>query len=131
MKARRQTIEATGTRVAFIHMGSEAEARPFFARWGDAEIARFSDPEARLYREFGLRRMSIGEIFNLSNWLTVWKRGFEAAIIRRFGFGVPVGDPLRMPSAFLVHQGRIVREYRHQTPADRPDYESLAVCEIS
>lgn len=131
MKARRQAIEATGTRVAFIHMGSEAEAQPFFARWGDPEIARFSDPEARLYHEFGLRRMTIGELFNPTSWLTVWKRGFEAAIIRRFGFGAPVGDPLRMPGAFLLHQGRIVREYRHQTPADRPDYESLAVCEIS
>ncbi|MFM8394906.1 MAG: AhpC/TSA family protein [Acidobacteriota bacterium] len=127
MKARRQAIEATGTRVAFIHQGSESEARPFFERWGDADIARFSDPAAELYRQFGLRRGSLGEIFNL----TVWKRGFEAAILRRFGFGAPVGDPLQMPGAFLIDKGRVVREYRHLTPADRPDYESLAVCEIS
>lgn len=127
MKARRKAIEATGTQVAFIHMGEESEAAPFFERWGDSEIARFSDPQARLYRDFGLRRASLGEIFNL----TVWKRGFEAALGGGFGFGRPVGDPLQMPGAFLVDKGRVVREHRHVTPADRPNYESLAVCDIS
>ena len=108
-------------------MGSEDEAAKFFARWGDAEIPRFSDPEANLYREFGLRRGGLSEILDLR----VWRRGFEAAILRRFGLGRPVGDPLRLPGDFLIHNGKIVREYRHRTPADQPDYESLAVCEIS
>lgn len=106
-------------------MGTEEEARSLFARWGDADIARFSDPEAALYREFGLRRGSLREIFD--PW--VWRRGFEAAILRGFGLGKVVGDPLRMPGAFLLDHGRIVREYRHRTPADEPDYEALAVCD--
>ncbi len=124
---RRAAIEATGTRVAFIHMGSEEQAGSFFARWGNVDIARFSDPAAILYREFGLERGGLSEMLNLR----VWVRGFKAAITGGFGFGRPIGDPLQMPGAFLIRDGKILREYRHRTPADQPDYESLAVCEIS
>ena len=107
-------------------MGKEDEACRFFGRWGDEDIARFSDPEARLYREFGLRRVKLRDIFNLN----VWKRGFESAIVKGFSGGKPVGDPLQLPGAFLLHNGKIIREYRHRTPADRPDYEAMAACEI-
>jgi hypothetical protein len=31
-----------------------------------------------------------------------------------------------MPGAFLVLNGKIVREYRHETAASRPDYCKLA-----
>lgn len=107
-------------------MGTEEEARGFFGRWGDDDIARFSDPGASLYHEFGLRRAKLREIFNLQ----VWKRGFESAIVKGFGGGRPVGDPFQLPGAFLLHNGRIIREYRHRTPADRPDYDAMSACEI-
>ncbi|NBO64989.1 MAG: hypothetical protein EBU88_09130 [Acidobacteria bacterium] len=108
-------------------MGTEKQAASFIERWGDSDIPRFSDPEASLYHEFGLGRVSLLELFNPR----VWMRGFSAAILNRFGFGKPIGDPLQMPGAFLVRNGKVIREYRHRTPADRPDYESLAAGEIS
>jgi hypothetical protein len=103
-------------------MGSEEEASSFFARWGDADLPRVSDPQASLYESFGLRRGSLGEIFKPS----VWKRGFEAAILNGFGVGRMVGDGFRMPGVFLIYQGRILKEFRHETPAERPDYRALA-----
>ncbi len=126
MKAKRQAIEATGTRVAFVHMGTEEQAKDFFERWGDDDVARFSDPEARLYHSFGLKRGSLGQLFNL----TVLTRGFDAAILKGFGGGKMIGDAFQMPGVFLIHQGKIVKEFRHETQADRPDYEALAVCEL-
>ena len=101
-------------------------ARNFFARWGDPDLPRVSDPEAKLYEAFQLRRGKLAEIFN---W-QVWKRGFESAILRGFGVGKLVGDGFRMPGAFLIHRGRILRAYRHETPADRPDYIGMAACSI-
>lgn len=103
-------------------MGTEEEAKAFFAQWGGADLPRISDPEARLYEGFGLRRGSLGEIFKPR----VWKRGFEAAILNGFGVGRMAGDGFRMPGVFLIYQGRILKEFRHETPADRPDYVALA-----
>jgi hypothetical protein len=31
-----------------------------------------------------------------------------------------------MPGTFLIHNGKILRAYRHETSADRPDYCELA-----
>lgn len=126
MKAKRQAIEATGTRVAFVHMGTEEQAKDFFARWGDDDVARFSDPEARLYHSFGLKRGSLGQLFNL----TVLTRGIDVAILKGFGGGKMIGDAFQMPGVFLIHQGKILKEFRHETQADRPDYEAMAVCEL-
>jgi hypothetical protein len=31
-----------------------------------------------------------------------------------------------MPGAFLIHDARVLRAFRHQDAADRPDYCTLA-----
>jgi hypothetical protein len=52
-------------------------------------------------------------------------RGFNVAILRRFGFGLPRNDTRQMPGVFLIREGRVVREYRHEYASDRPDYVAL------
>lgn len=123
--ARRAAIVDGGTQVAFVHLGSEQEAAPVFARYGLSDVARVTDPDAQFYRAFELRRGRAGQILGVG----VWWRGFKA-FLRGYLPGRWVGDVLRMPGAFLVYRGEILRAYRHATVADRPDYESLAACEI-
>lgn len=94
------------------------------ARYGLGEVAHFSDPQQNLYRAFALRRGSVREIFNGF----VWKRGFDVFVKGKHGVGRLVGDGFQMPGVFLVHNGSIVRAFRHQTVADRPDYLALARC---
>lgn len=102
-------------------MGSEAQARDFFAQYGWVDVSRISDPSCELYRAFGLGRGSAGQLFGPS----VLARGVTA-LFGGHGVGLPVGDPLQMPGVFLLRDGEIVREHRHGTIADVPDYESLA-----
>jgi hypothetical protein len=52
----------------------------------------------------------------------VWVRGFDAGIVRRHGVGRLVGDGFQMPGLFMVFHGQVLRSYRHQSAADRPDY---------
>ena len=47
---------------------------------------------------------------------------FQAAILSRHGVGKLVGDGFQMPGAFLVKRNQIVKAYRHETSASRPDY---------
>jgi hypothetical protein len=120
--ARREAIEQGGTQLAFVHTGREADAAAAFARYGLGDVPRFSDPEGGLYRAFGLGRSGLRTMFAPR----VWLRGVQAAFLKGYGVGGLQGDGLRLPGVFLVHRGQIVRAFRHATPADRPDYESLA-----
>ena len=42
------------------------------------------------------------------------------------GVGMLAGDGLQMPGVFVLHHGQVLREFRHESAADRPDYLELA-----
>jgi hypothetical protein len=105
-------------------MESEEQAAVFFARYGLADIPRFSDPEQKLYGAFGLKRGTLNQLLGPK----VWLRG-AGAFVHGHGFARPQTDPLQMPGAFLVYHGRILKGGPHKTSADRPDYLALARCD--
>lgn len=106
-------------------MGTEEQAAPFFAGFGLDDVARVSDPTARLYRAFGLQRGRLSQIVGPA----VWFRSAEA-LIKGHGVGAIIGDSLQMPGVFLVHRGEIVKAFRHEQASDVPDYEALATCPL-
>ncbi len=118
---RKAEIEGNGTRLVLVHMGSDEHGRRFFARYGLENLPSISDPRKSLYRAFGLPRGGVGDLFGPK----VWLRGIQAAILGRHGIGRLVGDGFQMPGVFLLFHGEIVRSYRHQSAADRPDYLQL------
>jgi peroxiredoxin len=118
----RRSIEASGTRMVLVHMGAEEQASSFFQRYGLHDILRISDPSQALYRAFGLNRGSFTSLFGPK----VWLRGFQAAILNRHGIGRLAGDGFQMPGMFLVYHGEVLRSYRHQSAADRPNYSRFA-----
>ncbi len=126
LAAKRARIEAAGARIVLVHMGIETQSAETFARYGLADVDRISDPERVLFRAFGLRRGTLRQLFG---W-QVWVRGVRAAILGGHWVGPLVGDGFQMPGAFVLHHGEIVRAFRHETAADRPDYLELAACEL-
>lgn len=121
LAGKRKEIEANGTRLVVIHMGTEEQGNRLFARYGLEHTTRIDDPRRTLYRAFGLPRGTIGMF--LSPWL--WVRCFQAAVLDRNLMGRFTGDFLQMPGVFLLYYGQLVRCHRHQSPADRPDYVAL------
>lgn len=113
-------IDAAGANVAFVHVESAAEAGPWFAKYGLGDVTRISDPARAHYRAFGLDRTAATTIVNPS----VWVRGAACAI--EHGFGAQDYEMMRrQPGVFLIKGDRLLAEYRHRTPADRPDYVAL------
>lgn len=104
----------------FVHLATEDLAKPFFEKFGMGDVDRISDPDGALYEAFGLDRAGLREILSPS----VWFRGVKS--ILGHGLGVPRGDTLRMPGAFLVNQGKVAKSYFHQTIAARPDMKRFA-----
>lgn len=118
--AARDDIGAAGAKVAFVHGGSEAEADRWFAKYGLAEVTRISDPTLAHYHAFGLGRTNLQALVDPK----VWTRGAVCALSH--GFGAQTPDMMRqLPGIFVVQRDRILAEYRHRSPADRPDYLGL------
>ena len=60
----------------------------------------------------------------------MWRRGYEAGVKAGHGVGKLAGDGFRMPGVFLLVDGLVVKDFRHQTAADRPDFRALAGCPV-
>ncbi len=108
-------------RIVFVHMDDEKRSAGFFERYDLGDIDRIADPSGALYRAFDLGKAGLKELLGFS----VWGRGLKAIFTGNTP-GVPRGDTLQMPGVFLIHQGRILREFVHKTIADRPDFQTLA-----
>ena len=118
---KRATLEAGGTRLAFVHLGTEEKANAFFTPYGLEDAPRFADPEGKLYEAFGLARAEWRQYLNqesILRMLVAWLNGNFV--------GLPAGDVQRMPGAFLVKDGEIRKSFRHKLVSDRPDYLALA-----
>jgi hypothetical protein len=119
--ARIQTdIRVSGAGIVFVHGASEHEAAPWFSKYGLDGVTTISDPELAHYRAFGLGRTHASELISPN----VWLRGAACALSH--GFGSQTVEMMRqLPGIFVVQQGEVLAEYRHRSPADRPDYLAL------
>ena len=119
----RARIESNGTRIVIVHMGGPQSMENLLERYDLAGIDRIVDASQQLYRAFGLKRGTLRQLFGL----TVFNRAFIGGSLARHGIGRIEGDSAQMPGLFLIHQGCIVRRFRHRSVADRPDYASLGI----
>ncbi|MDP2054285.1 MAG: peroxiredoxin-like family protein [Acidobacteriota bacterium] len=113
-------LDAAGVRVAFVHGGSPEEAEPYFAKYRLPDVVRISDPTLAHYRAFGLGRTGPQALVDP----VVWARGAVCALSHGFG-PQPAGLMRQLPGVFVVQHGGVLSEYRHRSPADRPDYLAL------
>jgi len=122
LRRQRKRIEQAGTQIAIVHMSDEGEAAEMFRHYQVEDLPRISDPECRLYRAYGLGRGSWRQLLGPK----VWWRGFKSALVEGHGFAPATRNVGQMPGVFLLEGGRVVHSFRHDSPADRPDYGRLA-----
>jgi hypothetical protein len=121
LRDQRAAIEASGVRLVIAHLEPPSVAEPLLHRYGLGDVTTISDPSARVYESCGVSR---GRFTQLAGPRVMW-RWLIAALVQRRGAGWTGADVRRMPGAFLIDRGRILRAFRHQTTADRPDYRAL------
>lgn len=118
----RKAIEASGTQIVMVHQGDEAAIGRLLARHGLSDLEAICDAKRELYRAFGLKR---GGLFRMFGWKAMRRGVLEGAVIEH-GFGLPAADVAQMPGVFLISAGEVLRRFRHQSVADRPNY--IALC---
>lgn len=126
IKRKQASIEDGGTRLVFVHLATEEQAKPYFEKAGLEDEHRISDPNGIMYNAFGLERAAFVQVLG---WASVKRR--IQAILKGHGMGPLVGDGFRMPGIFLINRAEIIKSYRHENASDRPDYVSLASCEAA
>lgn len=119
---KRSEIAATGTQLAFVHMGNEEQAQKFFSKFGLNDEHRVSDPGRELYGSFSLQR---GRLTQLFGW-KVWKRELRERVMLTNGVGKVIGDSFQLPGVFLIQHSEILKAFRHESVADKVDYVTLA-----
>ena len=103
-----------------VQMGTSEQGRRLLDTHELHDVAVISDPERRLYRALDLGRGSLGQLFGPR----IWWRGLMATLRGHF-VGRLVGDGFQMPGAFVLHEGRVIRAFRHRDASDRPDFDGL------
>jgi alkyl-hydroperoxide reductase/thiol specific antioxidant family protein len=119
--SRQEFLKERNIRPVLAHMGQEEDAAGIFRKYGLVDALRVSDPSQDLYRAFGLERGRLWQIFSP---VVLW-RMLVAGLFRGHGAGMPVGDAFQMPGVFLLHRGKVIMDFRHETIAARPDYSSF------
>lgn len=115
-----QQIRDAGAAIVFVHPSGAEEASGWLAKYGLNSVTAISDPHLEHYKAFGLGRTAGTSLVDPR----VWIRGAASALSH--GFGVQTYDMMRqLPGVFIVQGGEVVAEYRHSSPANRPDYLSL------
>ena len=87
---------------------------------GLRDLPRVSDLTLEHYRAFGLGTTGLRELVDPH----VWVRGSACALSHGFGLQ-PRRLVRQLPGVFVVRGNRLLAEYRHRSPADRPDYLAL------
>lgn len=87
-------------RVVFVHMGTLRQSEEFFSKYWPAALG-LGDPQQQLYRRFGIGIGRVQQFFQPAVW-----KAFLAA--RSHGIGLPNGNTMRNPGAFLIQRGQVV-----------------------
>jgi peroxiredoxin len=118
----RASIESGGVHVAVVHMGDTAQLLPLLDIYGLSDVDRICDQQQILYRAFGLKRGTLGQLFGPK---AIW-RGLAAALVGGHGFALPKADARQMPGVFLLQECSVTGRFRHESVADRPQLSSVA-----
>ena len=96
------------------------EAVAPLARAGLADLPAIADPDGSISRALGIERGS----FNALLGPRTVARALPA-LLAGHGIGYPVGDPLQMPAAFVIHRGRVLQHQHHAYAGEPVDFRSL------
>jgi len=124
ISANRSDWENEGIEVVFVHQSDEESSEAYFSQFDLSDMHRISDPECKIYEDFGLVKGSFSQLFGLQTMI----RGFEVAKKGILPTAKRVGDGLQMPGIFLIKNGRVRDKYIHKNASDRPDYKNLIEC---
>jgi len=120
LRRERERFEAAGLQVVLVGMGTAEESEAFRQRFG-VPFPLISDPGKKLYAAYGLQAGTLGDVLSPTTLLRSL-----SALGRGHLPGVPQGDVLQMPGAFVIDRdGTVLFAHYARDAADHPEPEAL------
>ncbi|MEP7195845.1 MAG: SelL-related redox protein [Saprospiraceae bacterium] len=113
--------------IILVHMSNSEVAEEYFKKFKIGHLDHISDQNCVLYNNFGLTKANFNQLFGFRSWI----RGIETGLLNGHGWGMQLGDGFQMPGIFTINKGKVVSEFRHKFPSDKPDYEKLVNCRMN
>ncbi len=120
----KQVLSTKGVKVVFVHMSENSIADQYFDKYEFQDANHVSDKECYYYSMFKLGKASLKQLFSLQSFI----RGFDNVVLKGGGGGLATaatGDEYQMPGIFIIREGKIVNQFIHKVPSDRPNYVNL------
>lgn len=125
IKAKQEEFRQNNTEVIFVHMSDMDKANKYFSEFGLSGVRSISDPETKIYANFGLVKGSFTQLYGLS----VWAKGIQASRQEGISFSSKqIGDSFQMPGIFIIYKGEFQYSYYHRKISDKPDYSQIVSC---
>lgn len=119
------TIKEQGMKAAVVMMSSRDALQALAEKYPLHDVIFFSDPQAELYRALSLNRGTFWQLFHPR----IWWRGFQAAILKKHGFGPMEGDGFQMSGMFVLHKGQVIWAQRHHAADEKNNFND--VCRLT
>lgn len=114
--------------LVLVHLSDPETAELFYEKYDLVGVESISDPDAVIYKKFGLLKGTFNQVFGLK----VWLRTVDAGIIKGHGISrKQIGDGFQMPGIFMINDGILKGQFIHKSVADRPDYAKLISSTLS
>ncbi|MBK6732104.1 MAG: redoxin domain-containing protein [Bacteroidetes bacterium] len=121
MSEHKHLIEEKGIRLLLVYMTEPQVAAEYLEHFNLQDVDQISDPESMLYKRFKLHRGKFLQLLGIK----VITRWIWLAFSKRIVFNGVDGDIYQMPGLFLLHKGKIVKQYKYHSSADTPDYNQM------
>jgi hypothetical protein len=102
-------------------MDSPEAVLPVFERYGLEQLPRYHDPDRLLYQGLNVSRTSFRHLIRLG----LSRHGRDS--LSTHGGALPGADPLQLPGAFVIEDGRVIAGQSVLAPDDHPDFLALLI----
>lgn len=113
-----------GIRLVLVYLAEPSEGKRYFGKYNLEDQLSISDPDASLYKAFGLAKGKMNQLFGLSTLI----RGAQLGLVKGYGFNWFAGDGFQMPGIFVLYKNTIESQFIHYRISDRPNYDKLLSC---
>lgn len=122
IKKNKEALEKKGFQIILIHSDTPKQARQLFKHYGLEDVIQVSDPSRRIYRAFGLHRVSL---FNLIH-PTMLKQFIQSTLIEGHSQGLVNGDIFQRPGVFIISKNQLIYAFYPAHIGNQVDYNEIS-----
>jgi thioredoxin-related protein len=122
IRKHRQSLTQLGYRIVIVHSADDNTAEKYFHQFDLHDIDYISDTQSELYREFGINRGTLLQLFGIRTLLSTLRYVF------RYGVGPQLGDGFRLSGVVIINKGKLLYTQKHRSVSEDINWDAIYNC---